>query len=211
MRPIGRHQDLARRFVANIRLWDVRKLQMANASPLSFAYTLAELLCAEKVVRFRDSPERFRAKAFKGNRDFVRYSFEVEASLYEFSLIMHRDSLARSLESLTCFQLKAENDLLESTKKQRKAVLLDYKTELGAAKDQLQHFYTFESRSINHRATVNALSSVEQSESIGRLTFLAFIFIPRSFVAALFGMNLQDLGSGTASIQSSSQQPALGL
>lgn len=204
-RPIGSEQNLARRFIAILKSWDASKVEEANHSPLSFAYALAELLCAERMPRLRETGplDRFRSEAFRGDRDFLRYSFEFEANLWDFALKMHRDSLERTLQSLRNFQLDATDggspDILVSL---YKAVILDYETGLKIANDNLQAFYTIESRGISHRATVDALGVAEQSESVGQLTFLAFLFIPLSFVASLFGMNLQTLNSGSASIKS---------
>ena len=180
-------------------------MEEANQSPLSFAYALAELLCAERMPRLREKRplDKFRSKAFRGGRDFVRYSFEFEANLWEYALLMHRDSLANTLQSLSNFQLSTTDGSMPDTiASQRKAVILDYETVLKTANDNLQAFYTIESRGISHRATMDALGIAEQSESVGQLTFLAFLFIPLSFVASLFGMNLQILNSGSASIKS---------
>jgi hypothetical protein len=44
-------------------------------------------------------------------------------------------------------------------------------------------------------ALLEAKKSVEQAESIGRLSWLAFLFLPLSFTAALFGMNFKEIGT----------------
>ena len=41
---------------------------------------------------------------------------------------------------------------------------------------------------------------LSQAAAIGRLTLLAFIFLPLSFAASLFGMNFREFGSGKLSI-----------
>lgn len=166
-------------------------MEEANDSPVSFAYALAALLCAERMPRLREnkSLERFRSKVFRGGRDFIRYNFEFEANLWEFALLMHRDSLAKTLQSLSKFQPGTTDDGWPDTLvRQYKAVIRDYETVLKTANDNLQAFFTIESRSISYRATVDALGVAEQCQ----LTFLAFLFIPLSFVSSLFGMNLQN-------------------
>lgn len=204
-RPIGTEKKLARKFLAILKSWNASTVEESNHSPLSFAYALAELLCAERMPRLRAKAPlaKFRSKAFRGGRDFVRYNFEFEANLWEYALLMHRDSLAKTLQSLSNFQLgTTDGSLPDTIASQRKAVILDYEAALKTADDNLQAFYTIEYRGISHRATMDALGVAEQSESVGQLTFLAFLFIPLSFVASLFGMNLQILNSGSASIRS---------
>jgi Mg2+ and Co2+ transporter CorA len=54
------------------------------------------------------------------------------------------------------------------------------------------------------RTTTSVLETqraFEQSATVGRLTFLAFMFIPLSFTTSFFGMNFQDLGSGSGGKQ----------
>lgn len=49
------------------------------------------------------------------------------------------------------------------------------------------------------RATSSVLEAqraLKQTAMVGRLTFLAFMFIPLSFTTSFFGMNLKELGSG---------------
>ena len=41
--------------MAIIKSWIAQKLQVANLSPLVFAYTLAELSCAENVGRLQEA------------------------------------------------------------------------------------------------------------------------------------------------------------
>ena len=205
-RPIGTEQNLARRFIAILKSWGTSKVEEANQSPLFFAFALAELLCAERMPRLRERKplERFCSEAFRGDRDFLRYGFELEANELETSLLTHRDSLAKTLQSLSNFQLDAPDDgsLDTSISRYKKAVILDYETILKTANDNLQAFYTTESRASSHLATLDDLRVAEQSESFGQLTFLAFLFIPLSFVTSLFGMNLQFLNSGSATVKS---------
>ena len=108
---------------------------------------------------------------------------------------MYLDSLKRNLQSLSNSHLGTPDTLI----RQYKAVVLDYETALMTTNDNLQNFYTIESRGISYRATVDALGVVEQSESVGQLTSL---FVPLSFVASLFGMSLRILNSGPAPIMS---------
>lgn len=42
--------------------------------------------------------------------------------------------------------------------------------------------------------------AMRQAERLGKLTFLAFMFVPLSFTTSLFGMNFKEFGQGTLSI-----------
>jgi hypothetical protein len=44
-------------------------------------------------------------------------------------------------------------------------------------------------------AILEAKKSVEQAESIGRLSLLAFFFLPLSFTCSIFGMNFKEIGT----------------
>jgi hypothetical protein len=56
--------------------------------------------------------------------------------------------------------------------------------------DTLQSHTVEDSQAESRRA-------LQQANSVGRVTFLAFIFVPLSFVVSLFGMNIRELdGNG---------------
>jgi Mg2+ and Co2+ transporter CorA len=40
--------------------------------------------------------------------------------------------------------------------------------------------------------------AISQAERVGKLTFLAFIFVPLSFTASFFGMNVKEFGESTS-------------
>lgn len=50
--------------------------------------------------------------------------------------------------------------------------------------------------SMNNAAIKESQKAILQAEGVGRLTRLAFIFIPSSFTASLFGMNIRQFGTG---------------
>jgi len=76
------------------------------------------------------------------------------------------------------------------------SVIQETEEALQAARKTLQPFYSIESSSIAHRATVDLLTVLEHSESIGHITILDFVFIPLSFVTSVVGRNMEDFGSG---------------
>lgn len=54
---------------------------------------------------------------------------------------------------------------------------------------------------ITNRAMLKeARKSVDQAETVTKLTYLAFFFLPLSFTASLFGMNFKQFGTGSLNI-----------
>ena len=53
---------------------------------------------------------------------------------------------------------------------------------------------------MNRAVVAESRKGIEQAERVKRLTVLATIFIPLSFVTSLFGMNFQELGTGSQSM-----------
>jgi hypothetical protein len=98
------------------------------------------------------------------------------------SAISHKDlSLHASLQS--------EADVA-ATK-----LLGDYEALLRRAR-ALIRLYSEEIDDIRTTAALlEAKKNFEQAESIGRLSLLAFLFLPLSFTAALFGMNFKEIGT----------------
>jgi Mg2+ and Co2+ transporter CorA len=54
--------------------------------------------------------------------------------------------------------------------------------------------------SMNSAMIAESKRAIKQAEGVGKLTFLAFLYIPLSFTASFFGMNFHQLGTGTLSI-----------
>jgi hypothetical protein len=53
---------------------------------------------------------------------------------------------------------------------------------------------------MNSAMIAESKRAIKQAEGVGKLTFLAFFYIPLSFTASFFGMNFHQLGTGTLSI-----------
>jgi len=53
---------------------------------------------------------------------------------------------------------------------------------------------------MNSISIAESKKAMLQAQRVGKLTFLAFIFVPLSFTASFFGMNFHELGSGQNSL-----------
>ena len=83
-----------------------------------------------------------------------------------------------------------------------------------ASKELTTHFDSWhaamrriESKALLEAQVTAALESTTSSLAVNRLTQLAFLFIPLSFTASLFGMNLAVFGQGTVLLPPSSSPP----
>lgn len=82
------------------------------------------------------------------------------------------------------------------------AVQQDYKHLLLQA--QAMHTRCNEDITVlmNSASIAESKKAMAQAERLGKLTFLAFTFVPLSFTMSFFGMNIQELGQGSLSIWS---------
>ena len=187
-----------------IRGWSVEELQAANASPILFAYLFVELLAFERMHTYtRSDPlEKLRYEAFHGRSDWIKYDFQSSITNLEESLLYHRDSLELSIDNISHFEPEGFVNWSEHAIAVGNEMIRDWGHLHGLIKKRLHDFHTLESRYIAYRGAISALDSTNQAQSLARLTFIAFLFIPLTFVSTLFGMNLQNLGTGTASVKS---------
>jgi hypothetical protein len=198
-RRLAAQKTLCERYQSILELWDTPKIQVAIDAPMEFVFPLARLIASEMSFRQYEesSIEKFRSKAFHDHGgDYIQYSFEFEASLHEFSLKLQRDGLEETVQSLKYFNLETLSMSNPVTIMRMRDIQLEFQILLDLAGKQLAEFYLVESRSINHRSVLETQKSIDQSDSVGRLTTLAFLFIPFSFITSFFGMNIEEFGTG---------------
>ena len=53
---------------------------------------------------------------------------------------------------------------------------------------------------MNNAMLAETRRSVSQANGVAKLTFIAFFYIPLSFVCSFFGMNFEELGTGKLSL-----------
>lgn len=115
-------------------------------------------------------------------------------SLHTLALKRHHDSFRHTIRSVeaTC------RSKLEQEKGRR-----DFDTYINDMKDIIQQIEIAQDNLARHygictsfAALQDSHKSVKYADSVGRLTTLAFFFIPLSFITSIFGMNLAEFGTG---------------
>ena len=127
--------------------------------------------------------------------------YDFRASICRKSFEMDIHSLSTTLDALrspSAKRLLGTQSLVAS--RRWPDLLHDYEHLLEEAKQNSDQFEAYEIRCINRFGLMASTKSVQQSESIGRLSTLAFVFIPLSFITSFFGMNLVEFGTGNIRI-----------
>lgn len=127
--------------------------------------------------------------------------YDFRASLYRQSFEMDIRSLKMTLDALrspSARHFLGTQTVLASP--EWADLLHDYEHMLEEAKQNSDQFEAYEMRCMNRFGLLASMKSVQQSESIGRLSILAFVFIPLSFITSFFGMNLVEFGTGSIRI-----------
>jgi len=114
--------------------------------------------------------------------------------LHALTLKRHYDSFRSTIRSInaTCISDSGESNWRPDVDLYLNDIR-DITQQIEIAQDNLTRHYSictsFASLQDSHK-------SVEYADSVGRITTLAFFFIPLSFITSLFGMNLSEFGTG---------------
>ncbi|KAF3392840.1 hypothetical protein F1880_008881, partial [Penicillium rolfsii] len=79
-------------------------------------------------------------------------------------------------------------------------ILHGYEDPLEKAMQNSYAFEAYEARCMNRFGLIASIKSASKAESVGRISILAFIFVPLSFITSFFGMNIVEFGSGSVSL-----------
>ena len=127
--------------------------------------------------------------------------YDFRAALYRQSFEMDIQALKQTIGALRSPRTSKYPEMQEALASQKWLDLLhDYGDLLEQAQQNSEGFEAYETRCMNRFSLMASTQSVHQSESIGRLTILAFVFIPLSFVTSFFGMNIVEFGTGSIRI-----------
>ncbi|KAM7186056.1 hypothetical protein V8F33_012047 [Rhypophila sp. PSN 637] len=214
--------DISERYIACLQretfhtghMVDVRAAA-AFRTPLDLIHPLCQLIALEikdhmyrsslgwkrdDIISLLDVPEaatRLRS---------LDYNFR--ASLYRLSMDMDLTALRESIAAIT---FPPDNNSYSHHLLPDPGMVSEMTTNTGGIWQCLRHdlqslqseavrtrdeFEAYEARCLNRFNLAAAIESLEQSRSIGRLTILAFIFIPLSLMTSFFGMNIAEFGTG---------------
>ena len=161
----------------------IEDVAVANSKPVEFIYPYAHL-CAMRYSRNlrtimdqvnweRSSYEDWEIEHLKEYRDLSRKVTSELKSGFR-SLARHSNSDSKNWEKLKS----------------------DYDEILAQARQLEQDFKDHMSTYVGIMTIKESKKSIQQAESLRRITQLAFIFVPLTFVSSIFGMNLESFGTG---------------
>jgi len=177
----------------------IEKVKAADEEPVYFIYPYARILLLKYYARFR---ETYNSNSIES---FVKLEFRKEKS-----------DLPQNLGTLTS-QLRFEVGCLISMERETARICHTLPQSLARSQfeDLLRDISSLKSdylksaadyRQLKQDSLVNeqleeARESKDVAVSVGRLSKLAFVFIPLSFTTSVFGMNITEFGQGTASLK----------
>ena len=116
------------------------------------------------------------------------------SSLHALSLKKHHDSFRHTIRNID-----ATSRLTSAGRKGRR----DVDVYLNDMRDIIQQIEVAQNNLARHHSIYTSFAALEDShksvryaDSVGRVTSLAFFFIPLSFITSIFGMNLAEFGTG---------------
>ena len=121
-------------------------------------------------------------------------TYHFKTGLYSHAFRTRSRSFQESLRSI-----KAADALLGETpsRAELRTLIRDLEEILERTHKGQRQLESFMAEWSTERSLQHSHKSVQYADSVGRVTVLAFVFIPVSFVTSLFGMNLQAFGSGS--------------
>ena len=200
-RPIGRHSRLSYRYQTILTQPQKIDILAGILDPVIFIYPLAMLVASELANRIDSNASGIRGfsdKAFGGDDDFVSYSFEFEATLYVYAFEMLRAAARSTLDEIKYTSFRPGSTRLETP--ELMSMTVEYERLVERCNGCLQKIHTIETRSINHRSVKQMQKANQQSDSVKRLSILAFIFLPFSLTSSFFGMHTIELNPVSMSV-----------
>jgi hypothetical protein len=103
----------------------------------------------------------------------------------------------RAIEAYISKKITEQNDSFKPS--EIRYAMNDYIRILAQAREDEAYMKDRLSVNVGTLSLIESRNSINQSRSTGRVTFLAFIFLPLSLVTSFFGMNIQELtGNGSS-------------
>ena len=194
-RYLGELPGLQLQLRALLNVADDGLIALISQYPLAVILPLMTLHRAERLVAIQREVEPLKRFMRKDFLRLERYLFET--SLYHGALSAHRDSFRKSIRSLTSLLPTASQQGWDD----RLEVLLNEMEHISALTDEgLSKVETYMDQWSTKRSLQDSRESIKFANSAGRITVLAFFYIPLSFITSFFGMNLAVFGSGDVEI-----------
>lgn len=136
----------------------------------------------DKIENVRNSLTDIENEVFSGNEK----QMVVELSNHNRILLSFKESIALHEEVLQSFEIAGQHFFGESFKYHLQKVLGEYyrvQSSLLSTQDYLREL----------RDTNDSLLSSKQNETMKTLTVMAFVFLPLTLIAGIFGMNTTDI------------------
>ena len=184
---------------ALIRKCSPAKISAMSTNPLAVIMPLLDLYIAESGSRLKEDLNGLDGLIEKFSLTRGRLEdYRFETGVYSFAFRTHSRSYSNSLRSM-----KAAYALLGETphRAELETQILDLEDILEHTHKGQRQLERFMADWSTERSLQDSHKSVQYADSVGRVTVLAFFFIPLSFVTSLFGMNLQAFGSGSLRAQ----------
>ena len=175
---------------------------------MEFLYPLCQLIALEINQHMQNSSAKWKDDEVISLLHVPEAAFRLKGLGYDFTAALYRQCFEMDIRSLrmTIGALRSPSARqipgMQSALASRRwlDLLHDYEHLLKEAKHHSDDFEAYEMKCLNRFGLMASTKSVQQSESVGRLTMLAFVFIPLSFMTSFFGMNVVEFGTGSIRI-----------
>ena len=159
------------------------EVDAANRKPVEYLYPYARLF----------------AMRYSRDLDLARFQVDFERSTYEDWEVEHlKESrmLSRSLVSEVTASHRSLSRHSDPSSNSWRTLQVDYDEILAQARqfegDLKDHMTTY----VGIMTLKESKKSIQLADNVRRVTQLAFIFVPLTFVTSIFGMNLEEFGNG---------------
>jgi len=181
--PTVQRIAIADLFEAELLRMSQEDIFSADDNPVEYLYPWAHIMASDMVSRLQDYA------SLTENFDMHLDNEDLE----------HFDRLLQNIHEVA----KAADELFQNLlgfpkrpSRKMQSLTHDYKFLLHWAKQLIQHNTDHLNRKVGQFALRESQKSIELANSVKILSELAFIFLPLTFSAALFGMNITELGIG---------------
>ena len=161
----------------------IEEVLAANTNPVECLYPYARLC----VMRYN-----WKLADIRSLTNWKRSSYEDwEPEHLNDSRVSSREIIAELTASYRCLSRHSD-----SWSNRWKNLKCDYDEALAQAGQFEDDFRDHMSTYVGIINLKESKKSIQQADSVRRVTLLAFVFVPLTFVTSIFGMNLQSFGTG---------------